>query len=58
MNSLVKIKKWLYPLAGAMVLAWSVIFLIYNKGGIFHLLLVTGVILFVMRVLQQKNSNY
>lgn len=51
-------KNLFYPLAGALIIAWAVIYLKFNRGGIFHLLLVAGIALFVIRVMQRKSSDY
>ena len=48
------IRKTLYLLAALLVIAWSVLFLKLDMGGIYHLLLVAGAVLFVMGVLTRN----
>lgn len=44
----------LYLISAILVITWSILFLGYNIGGFFHVLLVTGILLFMFRVL---NTN-
>ncbi len=45
----------LYLVAVVLIILWAFGFLVYNVGGIIHVLLVIAVIAIILRVIQGKN---
>lgn len=45
----------LYIIAVILVIAWAAGFLMYNAGGLIHLLLVIAVIAVILRIIQGKS---
>lgn len=47
----------LYLVSGTMIIAWSVLYLGYNRGGFLHVLLGLGILLFVIGVLRGSRAD-